>query len=159
MAKNIKKFNKNVNENSMAMAIYNEYKGVREAIEIAERQENEYCRIYGQMEGKYAIGTTAEGFGGQGTRGYGYCYPSVEARVQEAEERDAYYTEYIAPLRVHIQDLQRQADKLNNDLCVALWGFDYDHYLVYDELCTAEKELKCQQMRVERLRKEWEAMR
>lgn len=148
----MKKFGKVINTPE-ALAIYNEQQTYFEEIKQLEETKREYLHIYYDMEGKYAFGTVADPYAGQGGRGYDYKYLRQEDKEKEWAERQAYYTEYIAPLHKRIDTLNKKALALEEALCVALWGFGTSHYHIKRDLETAEKKLAEQIVYVEKLRK------
>lgn len=153
MARKIKKFGKVINTPE-ALAIYNEQQTHYAEVKQLEEQKKEHIRIYYGMEGKYALGTVADPYAGQGFRGYDYKYLSPEIKEKECAERQAYYAEHIAPLNEQINALNEKAQALEEALCVALWGFGLNHYRIKHNLELAEKELAEKMAYVEALRKE-----
>lgn len=137
----MKMFGKNVNDNPIAMALYQEYKALRKQKDDLEKQCHDNFIVYCNMEGKYAQGTTPDLFAGQGCRGYDYKYATPEDKNKEIVERDIYYKANIQPLKTQINELQEKLFALNESICVALWGFSSDEYYLRDALAKAEKEL------------------
>jgi uncharacterized protein YaaN involved in tellurite resistance len=152
MAKQMKKFGKNVNTNSVALALYEEQSKIYEAIAQLEEQKKKHLRTYLNMEGKYAIGTECDVMAGQGFRGYVYKYACPELRAREESERQNYYITHITPLDEQMKALRKQAWELEEPICIALWGFGQQHYHIYRKLQEAEAELKAAQERVDALR-------
>lgn len=153
MARKIKRFGKVVNTPE-TLAIYNEQQICRNEINRLEEQEEEHFRTYWKMEGKYSIGTISDPYAGQGSRGYSYQYPSQEVKAQENTEREVYYKQYIAPLKEQIKELRIKASALDENLCIALWGFGREYYNIKCNLAKAEKELAEQIEHVEYLKKQ-----
>lgn len=153
MARKIKRFGKVINT-SEALAIYNEWQICCNEIKRLEEQVDEYYRIYWEMEGKYSLGTIPDPYAGQGSRGYSYQYPSQEIKAQENTEREVYYRQYIAPLKEQIKELRIKASALDENLCIALWGFGREYYNIKCNLAKAEKELAEQIEYVEQLKKQ-----
>lgn len=152
MAKQVKKFGKNVNTNPVALALYEKQKKIDEAVAQLEEQKKKHLRTYLNMEGKYANGTEYDVMAGQGLRGYVYRYACPELRAQEEAERQNYYIAYIAPLDEQMEALRKQAWELDEPICIALWGFGQQRYCIYRNLQRAEAELKTAQERVDALR-------
>jgi uncharacterized protein YaaN involved in tellurite resistance len=152
MAKQMKKFGKNVNTNPVALALYEEQSKIYEAIAQLEEQKKKHLRTYLNMEGKYANGTEYDVMAGQGLRGYVYRYACPELRAQEEAERQNYYIAHIAPLDEQMEALREQAWELEEPICLALWGFGQQRYCIYRNLQRAEAELKAAQERVDALR-------
>lgn len=153
MARKIKRFGKVINTPE-ALAIYNERQLCCNKIERLEEQEEEYFRTYWEMEGKYSLGTIPDPYAGQGFRGYSYQYPSQEIKAQENTEREAYYRQYIVPLKEQIKELRLKTSALDENLCIALWGFGREYYDIKCDLAKAEKELAEQIEYVEYLKKQ-----
>jgi predicted RNase H-like nuclease (RuvC/YqgF family) len=156
MAKKIKEYGKVINDNPVAMEIYTKQKSLLDRVTELESQENEHFAIYVKMEGMYSNGVMADPWGGQGSRGYDYRYPSQEVKAKECAERQAYYATHIKPLKCEIETLHEQIFALEEPLCVAVWGFGRKEYNLRNKLARAEKELAEQIAYVEKLRKELE---
>jgi uncharacterized protein YaaN involved in tellurite resistance len=154
MARKIKKFGKVINDNPVAMALYEEQKALYAEIKTLQTEERNNVSTWAQMEGKYSIGTVADPWAGQGFRGYDYKYPSQEIKAKEQAERDAYYAANVMPLRQKIDELSKQAWALDEPLCVAVCGYGVEEHRVRTWLAEAEKELAEQIAYVERLKKE-----
>jgi hypothetical protein len=154
MARKIKKFDKIINDNPVAMEIYTEQRELFDQVAELEKQKKENFLVYVKMEGMYSIGTVADPWVGQGMRGYDYKYPSQEVRAKEQAERDAYYSANVMPLRQRIDELNKQAWALDEPLCVAVCGYGTEEYRVRTRLAEAEKELAQQIAYVEQLKKE-----
>lgn len=154
MARKIKKFDKVINDNPVAMEIYTKQRELFDQVAELEKQEKENFLVYVKMEGMYSIGTVADPWVGQGFRGYDYKYPSQEIRAKEQAERDAYYAANIAPLRHQISELSKQAWALDEPLCIAVCGYGIEEHRVRTRLAEAEKELTQQTAYVEQLKKE-----
>lgn len=150
-----KKFRKTITTQEQ-MALYAECERILEEYSVVDQQKNEHFRIYFKMEGKYAIGTVADPYAGQGCRGYDYRYPSDEARAKEVAERQAYYDANIQPLTERAKELLQQYDAAEEALCVALWGFGRELYGLKQNLKRAEKELAEQIATVEYWKKKIE---
>ena len=157
MARKITRFNK-VIETPEALAIYNEQRTYLDEIKVLEKQKDEHFRTYWDMEGKYSVGTVCDPYAGQGFRGYDYSYPNKEAKAKEDAERGAYYAEYITPLIERIHELNTKVQTLEENLCVALWGFGQKYYYIKRNLEKAEKELAEHIAYVEKLRKQLEVL-
>lgn len=154
MAKKIKKFGKVINNNSLAMEIYTKQQELFGQVEELEKQRKEKFLVYVKMEGMYSIGTVTDSWVGQGFRGYDYKYPSQEIQAKEQEEREAYYSANVMPLRNKIDELSKQALALEEPLCVAVCGYGVNEHRVRTRLAEAEKELAQQIAYVEQLKKE-----
>lgn len=152
MAKQMKKFGKNVNTNPVALALYEEQCKIYEVIAQLEEQKKKHVCTYLNMEGKYANGTEYDVMAGQGLRGYVYRYACPELKVREEAERQNYYIAHIAPLEEQMEALRKQACELDEPMCIALWGFGQQRYCIYRNLQRAEAELKTAQERVNALR-------
>ena len=143
-----RKFNKTITTPEQ-MALHAECNRIWEERKAVEKKEHENFITYCRMEGKYAIGTVADPYAGQGMRGYDYKYPSDEMRAKEVAERQAYYAEHIRPLTEKSSELLRQYDAVEEKLCIALWGFGRELYHSKQSLKRAEKELAEQMATVE----------
>lgn len=152
MAKQVKKFGKNVNTNPVALALYEEQKEIDEKIAQLEEQKKQHVHTYLNMAGKYAISTECDVMAGQGLCGYVYKYACPEQKTQEEVERQNYYITHIAPLDEEMEALRKQAWELDEPICIALWGFGQQYYDIYRNLQKAEAELKAVQERVDALR-------
>lgn len=150
--KKIRRFDKVINDNPEAMAIYEEQQAYRAEAKTLDEECDKLFRVYFKMEGKYSIGTMDDPWGGQGTRGFMYKYPSDEVKKQEENEREAYYKEHIAPVKKRMEDLRNKACALEESLCIAVWGFGTDRFTLQHNLQIAEKELAGQIAYVEELR-------
>jgi hypothetical protein len=157
MARKITRFNK-VIDTPEALAIYNEQRAYINEAKALEKQKDEHFRTYLDMEGKYSVGTVRDPYSEQGFRGYDYSYPNREAKAKEDAERKAYYAEYITPLIEQIHELNIKVQTLEENLCVALWGFGQEHYHIKRNLEKAEKELAEHIAYVEELRKQLEKL-
>ena len=150
----IKRFGKVINDNPIAMTIYKEQQTYFDEIEELEKQEDINFMTYVKMEGMYAIGTTPDYCGGQGSRGYAYKYANQEIKAKENKEREAYRAEYVTPLTKRIKELKDKVYALENSLCIAIWGFSKEEYYLRKRLASAEEELTYQLSYVENLREE-----
>ena len=159
MARKIKQFGKVINDNPVAMEIYTKQQELFEQVAELEKQEKANFLVYTKMEGMYSIGTVSDPMAGQGFRGYNYEYPNQETRAKEWEERKAYYSANIAPLRQKIDELSKQAWALEEPLCIAVCGCGIEEHRARTRLATAEKELAQQIAYVEKLRKELEELK
>lgn len=157
MARKINKFGKVINDNSKAMALYEEQRALYAEVKKLEAEERNNVATWARMEGMYSIGTVSDSWGaGHGYRGYDYKYPSQEVKAKEEAERHAYHAEHIAPLTERISELRRKAWALEEPLCVAVCGYGTKEYDLRGKLARAEQELAEQITYVERLKKELE---
>lgn len=154
MARKIEKFGKVINNNPVAMEIYTKQRELFDQVEELENQKKKNFLVYTEMEGMYSIDTVADPWSGQGFRGYDYKYPSQEIRAKEQAEREAYYSANVAPLRQEIDKLSKQAQALENPLCIAVCGYGIEEYWVRTQLAEAEEELAQQMAYVKELKKE-----
>ena len=154
MARKIKKFGKVINDNPVAMEIYIKQRELFDQVTELEKREKENFLVYVKMEGMYSIGTMADPWAGQGSRGYDYKYLSQEIRAKERAEREAYYAANVLPLRQKVDELSKQARALEEPLCVAVCGYGTEEYHMRTRLVEAEKELARQIAYVEQLKKE-----
>ena len=152
MARKIKKFGKVINDNPVAMEIYTKQRELFDQVAELEKQKHENFLVYVKMEGMYSIGTEADPWAGQGSRGYDYKYSNQEIRTKEEAEREAYLLANVIPLKQKIDKLNKQAWALEESLCVAVCGYNTEEYYVRIQLAKAEKELARQIAYVEQLK-------
>ena len=153
MARKIERFGKVINTPE-ALTIYNERQICCNEIQHLENQVTEHYRIYWEMEGKYSLRTISDPYASQGSRRYSYQYPSQEIKAQENTEREVYYRQYIKPLKKQIDELRLKISALDENLCIALWGFGREYYDIKCNLAKAEAELAEQIEYVEQLKKQ-----
>ena len=124
------------------ITIYNSLKRNKAEIKELEKELKEHYYVCHQIEGKYSIGTKTDPWAGQGCRGFYYEYKSSEDKQREIEEEEKYYNTYIKPLKEKISSLNKECSKLNETLCVALWGFGTEKYYLTQRKIGYEKKLK-----------------
>ena len=153
-------FGKVVNENPIALAIYEEEKRLEAEANRLEEELKENNIKLREMEGKYAIGTErcCDSPMFTNANSSSYIYPSHEIKMKELEEQVEFQANYCAPLKKRIEELWESVWALHEALCVALWGYGQKRYRLEVSLKEAEKELAQATARVNELRKELEEM-
>lgn len=153
-----RKFNKTITTPE-AQALYDRlqaHKEQRKALcsEI-DKAEIEWHRF----NGKYAIGTVNNPYCGVGQCGWFYQYASPEDERREQEEQDKFNEEVIKPLYEKLRALDKEGDDLEEQLCIALWGYGLNEYYLRRRIIAEEKELAEQIRKIEEKKAEIEAMK
>lgn len=149
-------FGKVVNENPIALAIYEKEKAYEAEANRLEKELKENEIKLRSMNRKYAIDKYIPENDQTPPYAdpYSYIYPSKEARLKEIEEMEEFEETYCTPLQEKIDELWAKVWELHEELCVALWGYGQKRYRLEVSLKEAEKELEEATARVNGLRKE-----
>ena len=122
----MKRFNKTVTKE--AMPIVESITAKKEEIERLNEQISENRDTYWKMEGKYGKKKLDTDYIDYHYRTYTFVYESEEVEEKEKLERIAYYEENVNGLRVRQKEIKKEILALEEDLCVALWGFGTEEY-------------------------------
>ena len=117
------------------------YEEIKNNLKTANEKLTENCRVYYKMEGKYAVGTISEPWSCMGQRGFHYEYATPEDKAKENTERETYYYNYITPLQTKCEELQKTLDKMENEFCILLYGYDLQHYHKLKEVTRIEQKI------------------
>jgi archaellum component FlaC len=141
MTKKITKFDTVINNNPIAMTLYNEQKTLLKEVNDIRKQIEEKFSVYSKMEGKYAIEMITDG-AEMGYRGYYFKYPSKETKAKEEKERENYYIANIQPLKDRTQELRTKISEIDEQICFAIFGYSKEHRRLLHNLEIAKKEFQ-----------------
>ena len=151
-----RKFNKTITTPEQK-EIYDKLTKCLQAIADAEVEERNAFGEWAKIEGKYSTGKTYSA-PQQGCRGYDYEYANPEDKQKEIEEMNKYRNEVLIPLREKIAELKQESYNLDNQLCIALWGFDEDTYNLKRSIERKRKYIKELYEEIEEEKKKLEKM-
>lgn len=125
-----------------------------EANQLQEVEDNLF-KEYHALEGKYAIGTCSDSFGGQGFRGYDYRYASQEDKIKELREREAVRAK-AWEVMTQKDETRQQAWDLEKEMCFLMYGYTEEEYRARKWVKEAEEDVARALKRLEEYKKELE---
>ena len=120
-----------------------------------QKVEDELFKEYYSMEGKYAIGTVPDTFGGQGFRGYDYRYANEEDKVRERREREE-VRKKAWEVRIQKDEARQQAWDLEKEMCFLMYGYTEEEYRAREWVKKAEEDVARALERLEECKKDLE---
>jgi hypothetical protein len=149
MFKMAKAFGKTIKTEEQ-IKIYSKLKETKLEIKKTKEEKNALFTDYCNLEGKYSNGTKTDPWAGQGFRGWFYTYETPELRLKEEKEREEFYNEKIKPLSDRIDRLFDEVEEINEQLCIALWGYGRDKYYKMDNIERAKRRIENYEKEIEK---------
>ena len=121
-------------------ALAQQIESIHDEADRLQEVEDNLFKEYHALEGKYAIGTCPDSFGGQGFRGYDYRYASQEDKVRELREREVVRAK-AWEVRTKKDEVRQQAWDLEKEMCVLMHGYTAEEYRAREHVKKAEKDV------------------
>lgn len=134
-----------------AQALYDRIQECEAKLDELYAKKSEAHKECDRFEGKYAIGKIDNPFYGMGQRSWVYQYASPEDEQRERIEAAQFRREKIEPLCEQIDDLRHQIKELEEQLCIALWGYGTEAFSLVNAIGSLEKDIAKKMRDIKRL--------